>query len=62
MGIGRNMLRVLPTDDNFCLDIAALEAALADDEEAGVRPACIIAAGGSTRLLRWRRCPKTHSL
>ena len=48
VGIGRNGLRVLPTDDRYRLRIDALEAAIADDRRNGVRPICIIAMGGST--------------
>lgn len=48
VGIGRNGLRVLPTDDCFRLRIDALEAALADDRRKGIRPFCIVAMGGST--------------
>ncbi|GAB4326200.1 MAG: aminotransferase class I/II-fold pyridoxal phosphate-dependent enzyme [Candidatus Zixiibacteriota bacterium] len=48
VGIGRNMLRVLPTDAHFRLDIDALEESLAIDTDNGIRPVCIVAAGGST--------------
>ncbi|HKY34070.1 MAG TPA: aminotransferase class I/II-fold pyridoxal phosphate-dependent enzyme [Candidatus Polarisedimenticolia bacterium] len=48
VGIGREGLRVLPTDASFRLDIEALERAVAGDRRAGVRPLCIVAMGGST--------------
>src|SRR5262249_121658 len=48
VGIGRDGLRVLPTDDRFRLSLDALERALADDRARGVRPLCIVAMGGST--------------
>jgi aromatic-L-amino-acid/L-tryptophan decarboxylase len=48
IGIGRDGLRVLPTDDRFELRLDALETAIADDRSAGIRPMCIVAMGGST--------------
>lgn len=48
VGIGRDGLRVLPSDDRFRLRLDALEDAIAADRAAGVRPMCIIAMGGST--------------
>ncbi|MEX2582727.1 MAG: aminotransferase class I/II-fold pyridoxal phosphate-dependent enzyme [Gemmatimonadota bacterium] len=48
IGIGRDGLRVVPTDDRFRIRIDALEEAIARDRAAGVRPICIVAMGGST--------------
>ena len=48
VGLGREGLRVLPTDDAFRLRLDALEEAVARDRAAGVRPVCIVAMGGST--------------
>jgi aromatic-L-amino-acid decarboxylase len=48
VGIGRQGLRVLPTDDRFQLRVDALEAAIAADKAQGIRPMCIVAMGGST--------------
>jgi aromatic-L-amino-acid decarboxylase len=48
IGIGRKGLRALPTDDRFELRLDALEAAIAQDRSAGMRPMCIVAMGGST--------------
>jgi glutamate/tyrosine decarboxylase-like PLP-dependent enzyme len=48
VGLGRDALRVIPTDDAFRIDLAALEEAIAGDRAAGVRPLCVIAMGGST--------------
>lgn len=48
VGIGRDNLRVLPTDDRFRLRLDALEQAIEDDKRRGVRPMCIVAMGGST--------------
>jgi glutamate/tyrosine decarboxylase-like PLP-dependent enzyme len=48
VGIGRNFLRILPTDNNFSLNIDALENALAEDKRKGIKPAAIIALAGTT--------------
>lgn len=48
VGIGRENLRVIPTDDGFRIRIEALESAIAADRKQGIRPACLIAMGGST--------------
>ena len=48
VGLGRDRLRVLPTDDRFEVRVDALEAAIAKDKREGIRPMCIIAMGGST--------------
>ena len=48
VGLGRESLRVIPTDDAFRIDLAALEDAIERDHAAGVRPLCFVAMGGST--------------
>jgi aromatic-L-amino-acid/L-tryptophan decarboxylase len=48
VGLGRNALRALPTDDKFQVRIDALEAAIAEDKKNGVRPMCIIGIFGTT--------------
>ncbi len=48
VGVGRDGLRTLPTDDGFKLRIDALEEAIARDRAAGIRPMCIVAMAGST--------------
>ena len=48
VGLGRESLRVVPTDDTFRIDLAELEAAIERDRAAGVRPLCLVAMGGST--------------
>ncbi len=48
VGIGREGLRVLPTDEQFQIRLDALEAALEADRVKGVRPMAIVAMGGST--------------
>jgi aromatic-L-amino-acid decarboxylase len=47
-GFGRDHLRLLPTDDRFALDAAALDAAIATDRAAGRRPCAVVAAIGTT--------------
>ena len=48
VGIGREHLRIVPTDDQFRIRLDALESAIADDRRQGIRPMCIIGMGGST--------------
>ena len=48
IGLGRDALRALPTDDAFRLRIDALEAAIEHDKRSGIRPMCIVAIFGST--------------
>ena len=48
VGLGREALRVLPTDDEFRLRLDALEAAIAEDRRHGVRPMCIVSIFGTT--------------
>src|SRR5262245_39642865 len=48
VGLGRSNLRVIPTDDRFEVRLDLLEEAIASDRRNGIRPACIIAMGGST--------------
>lgn len=50
IGLGRNALRELPTDDKFQLKIDALEEAIAKDKAAGTKPLCIIGLAGTTNL------------
>lgn len=48
VGLGRRALRPIPTDDAFRVRLDALEAALATDRAAGIRPLCIIGLAGTT--------------
>lgn len=50
IGIGRNNLRILPTDAQFRVRIDALEEALQKDKANGIQPVCIIALAGTTNL------------
>ena len=48
LGIGPDTVRRLPTDAEFRLDLDALEAAVAADQRAGLRPFCVVANAGTT--------------
>ena len=48
VGVGRNGVRALPTDDEFRVRIDALETAVAEDRANGVRPMCIVGMFGTT--------------
>ena len=49
-GIGKNNLRLIPSDDNFAMNVDALKAAIADDRAKGFTPAGIVACIGGTAL------------
>ena len=48
LGFAPEQLRRLPSDDGYRLDVAALEAAVAEDRARGRRPFVVIANAGST--------------
>ncbi len=48
LGLGSRALRLVPSDQNFRMDVAALEAMIIEDRAAGLRPACVIATAGTT--------------
>lgn len=48
LGFGPRHLRRLPCDGRFRLDMAQLEAAVAADRAAGLRPFCVVANAGTT--------------
>ena len=48
VGLGRESVRAIPTDEHFRVRLDALEAAIAEDRAKGVRAACIVALAGST--------------
>jgi len=48
LGIGQEGVRKIPTDEAFRLDFHALEKAVQDDLDAGVKPTCVIATIGTT--------------
>jgi len=47
LGLGRAGLRRIPARDDFTFDVAALEAAIAADRAAGLRPLCVIGSAGT---------------
>jgi glutamate/tyrosine decarboxylase-like PLP-dependent enzyme len=48
VGIGRDQIRFLPTDEQFCVRPDRLEAAVDQDKRRGLKPAVLVAMGGST--------------
>ncbi len=50
VGIGRNFLRALPTNEAYQIDITALEEAIAKDKAEGIAPICIVGLAGTTNL------------
>ena len=48
LGLGRRNVRVVDTDEHQRLDVAKLEAALLNDQTAGVIPICVVATAGTT--------------
>jgi len=48
IGVGREWVRALPTDDEFRVRVDALEAAIAEDRANGVKPMCIVGMFGTT--------------
>ncbi len=47
-GIGRENLRLIPSDDNFAMRVDELERRIAEDKAAGIVPACVVASVGAT--------------
>lgn len=50
IGLGRNSLRAIPTDENFCVRIDLLEESIAKDKTEGIKPLCIVGLAGTTNL------------
>ncbi len=48
LGLGSKALRLVPTDDDFRMDVRALARMIAEDRAAGLHPACVIATAGTT--------------
>jgi aromatic-L-amino-acid/L-tryptophan decarboxylase len=48
LGLGRNNLRKIPTDDRFHIRVDALREQLARDRDEGYVPACIVGVAGTT--------------
>jgi aromatic-L-amino-acid/L-tryptophan decarboxylase len=47
LGIGWANVRLVPVDDRYRMDVAALRARVAEDRAAGVRPMCVVATAGT---------------
>jgi len=50
VGIGRNNLRIIPTNENYQIRIDLLEDAIKKDKSLGLKPICIIGLAGTTNL------------
>jgi glutamate/tyrosine decarboxylase-like PLP-dependent enzyme len=50
VGLGRNNLRIIPTNDKYQIRIDLLEEAIKKDKALGLRPICIIGLAGTTNL------------
>lgn len=48
VGFGRNSLRIIPTDEEFKIDLDALEREIKQDKKNNLVPACIIGIAGTT--------------
>lgn len=48
LGLGAKALRRIPSDMRFRMDVEALRAAIIEDRQKGLRPACVIATAGTT--------------
>jgi aromatic-L-amino-acid decarboxylase len=48
LGLGRDGVRRVPTDDRYRMDVDALAGAIADDRAAGVEPCAVVATIGTT--------------
>lgn len=49
LGIGSDSLRFIPVNDQFQMDIDALEQAIAEDKRAGYQPICVIGTAGTVK-------------
>jgi glutamate/tyrosine decarboxylase-like PLP-dependent enzyme len=47
LGIGRDNVRLVATDDRMHVDLAALELAIDEDKRAGLTPCCIVGSAGT---------------
>ena len=47
LGIGSKYFRKIPVNDDYTIDLNALEQAIAADREAGYRPICVIGSAGT---------------
>jgi aromatic-L-amino-acid decarboxylase len=47
LGLGKESVRLLPADNNFCMDADALREAVQHDLDGGLRPFCVVASAGT---------------
>ncbi len=47
LGLGSQALRQVPSNQDFQIDLQALEAAIAEDRQRGLRPFCVVGAAGT---------------
>jgi glutamate/tyrosine decarboxylase-like PLP-dependent enzyme len=47
LGLGQENVRLVSTDDRFCLDPESLRAAIAEDMHKGLKPFCVVASAGT---------------
>ena len=47
LGLGQKSVRVIPTDDRFCLDVDALRQAIEADRRNNLKPFCMVASAGT---------------
>jgi glutamate/tyrosine decarboxylase-like PLP-dependent enzyme len=47
LGLGSNSLRKIPANDDFTVNIKALETAISADRETGIQPICVIGSAGT---------------
>jgi glutamate/tyrosine decarboxylase-like PLP-dependent enzyme len=47
LGLGSDALRQVPANQEFQIDLQALEAAIVDDRQRGLRPFCVVGAAGT---------------
>jgi aromatic-L-amino-acid/L-tryptophan decarboxylase len=47
LGLGREQVRVIPSDERFRLDVRLLRERVEADERAGLRPFCVVASAGT---------------
>jgi aromatic-L-amino-acid/L-tryptophan decarboxylase len=48
LGLGRNALREIAVDENYAIDLQALQEAVTRDRQAGFHPFCVVGAAGTT--------------
>lgn len=47
LGLGHESVRLVPTDDQFCVDIAALRESIKIDRDQGLNPFCVVGSAGT---------------